>query len=743
MSWPIGPDYNDAIQNPQVNLRDPCLRRGRIATNKLGLPVVDSGNFASVFQVSDGPQRWAVKCFTRHIRDQQERYKAISDHLKAHALPFTVEFDYQPEGILVRGAWYPLLRMQWVDGPLLDAYVRTQLNNKQALQQLATKWLSLIESLQKSGIAHGDLQFGNIKVVGGDIRLIDYDGMYVPALKQKGSTETGHQNFQHPRRSGKDFDRYIDNFPAWVIYTSLIALVEYPAIWSEAKGGDDCLIFRKSDFDSPTSSPVFQRLERVGSKDLRALLTRIRNYTSLPPQQVPPLDINTRASTSTAGSREMPPPRTATGGGLPDWIPTPPAAAEDRRTTHRVDALRPSLRGEELSTSQYCLVLAGVFTVVGTLAGSSFAVPWPITLLLVATAWAAALVVVDYKHRAFCNRTKLREQNKRLEDTTKQLADLAIRRRSLDSRHMEEMARVKRAEQDIAEHSANVAHASRRWEDTVAAASRALDTAIRDSAQKANDALVRKQTEIRDKTNAIAQQLNMMGMHRDARVTRRLHEFRTAFIDDQLRDRELRDVRFEGLGATILDRLVEAGFRNAFDVLANNPRNVSGIGTARAYALETWARGIREEAEASAPQRLPQHLVDEVFAEHALHKRRLEEQMDDLQRELENVTQSVHRSLAEEQTKLRSQFRLEEDRVARERHQWQEAARKRARELDETLVHLRADGVRIAAELGVERERLTQAESVLTAQRQEELRKHEAVKTITYGRFLYAAMSLN
>ncbi|MCX7392524.1 MAG: SUMF1/EgtB/PvdO family nonheme iron enzyme [Planctomycetales bacterium] len=295
MSWPIAPDYNDAIQNPEMNLRDPCLKRGTIATNQLGLPVVASGNFASVFQVSDGLQRWAVKCFTRQIRDQQERYKAISDHLKAHALPFTVEFDYQQEGILVGGAWYPLLRMQWVDGPLLDAYVREQVNNKQALQQLATKWLLLIESLRRAGVAHGDLQSGNVKIVGDDIRLIDYDGMYVPALKQKGSNENGHPNFQHPRRSGKDFDQYIDNFSAWVIYTSLIALVEYPAIWDEAKGGDDCLIFQKSDFDSPASSPVFEKLERVGSKDLRALLARIRNYTHLAPQQVPPLDINTRA----------------------------------------------------------------------------------------------------------------------------------------------------------------------------------------------------------------------------------------------------------------------------------------------------------------------------------------------------------------------------------------------------------------------------------------------------------------
>jgi len=705
MRLPIGPDYNDAIQNPKMNLRDPCLRRGTIATNQLGLPRVNSGNFASVFELIEGSQRWAVKCFTRHTPDQQERYKAISDYLKAHPLSFIVAFDYQQDGILVQGAWYPLLRMQWVDGLLLDAYVRTHLKDKSALQQLATKWLLLIESLRKAGVAHGDLQFGNVKIVGGDIRLIDYDGMYVPALKQKGSNETGHPNFQHPRRSGKDFDQYIDNFSAWVIYTSLIALMEYPAIWAEANGGNDCLIFRKSDFDSPASSPVFEKLERVGSKELRSLLARIRNYTHLAPQQVPPLDINTRAPTSTPGPQGMNPPRFATGGGLPDWIPTPSVTAEDSRTTNHAGTLLESKRGTEIDNA---LMLA-FFTFVGVLTCSDLAVPLPITLAFIAAMSTGALLLVCRQYYAFGNR-------------------------------------LQQAEWGVRNHATQYLSTSRHWDYKVASIRSALEAAVQDAARKANDALVLKQTEIRDKTNTIDQQLNMIGMmgmmgtRFDARLTHRLHEVRTAFIDERLRGRELRDVHFEGLGATMQARLVEAGFCNAFDVLANNPRNVSGIGTERAYALETWAREIRVEAEASAPQHLPKKLVDEMLAEHALHKQRLEEQKDDLQRELGNVTQSVHRSLAEEQTQLRSRFRLDEERLARE---WQEAARKRARELGESSARLRADGVRIAAELEAERERLMQAKSVLTAQRQEEVRKHEDLKTITFGKFLYAAKSLS
>ena len=51
MSWPLSQDYNEAIQSPASNSADPDLRRGEAATNKLGLPMPYSGNFADVYQV--------------------------------------------------------------------------------------------------------------------------------------------------------------------------------------------------------------------------------------------------------------------------------------------------------------------------------------------------------------------------------------------------------------------------------------------------------------------------------------------------------------------------------------------------------------------------------------------------------------------------------------------------------------------------------------------------------------------
>ena len=103
MAWPNPNEYVEALQNPQQAFGDPDLKTGKVVTNRLGLPRPISGNFATVFEVEGESRRWAVRCFLREVTNQQQRYAAISAHLKLHALPFMVDFHYLPEGIRIRG----------------------------------------------------------------------------------------------------------------------------------------------------------------------------------------------------------------------------------------------------------------------------------------------------------------------------------------------------------------------------------------------------------------------------------------------------------------------------------------------------------------------------------------------------------------------------------------------------------------------------------------------------------------
>src|SRR5262249_18259665 len=139
------------------NLGDPELKAGTVALNPLGLPRPISGNFASVYRIECGSKTWAVRCFLHPVTDQQQRYAEISRHLRAAALPYTVGFEYVPQGIRVRGQWYPILKMEWVQGEPLSAYIQDHLSDPGALLQLADDWAEMIRTLERAGIAHGDL----------------------------------------------------------------------------------------------------------------------------------------------------------------------------------------------------------------------------------------------------------------------------------------------------------------------------------------------------------------------------------------------------------------------------------------------------------------------------------------------------------------------------------------------------------------------------------------------------------
>src|SRR5262249_2627572 len=115
MAWPLATDYSAVIQDPGRCFRDPELAAGRtVAADLLRLPLTWSGNFANVYKIECPGQTWAVKCFTRQVEGLEGRYAAISRHLERHRRKFAVEFRFLEQGIRVKGAWFPVLKMRWV-----------------------------------------------------------------------------------------------------------------------------------------------------------------------------------------------------------------------------------------------------------------------------------------------------------------------------------------------------------------------------------------------------------------------------------------------------------------------------------------------------------------------------------------------------------------------------------------------------------------------------------------------------
>jgi hypothetical protein len=290
-SYPTPSAYQEAVQFPESAFLDETLQDATPRTNVLGLPQPISGAFAVVFPMTDAHnQRWAAKCFLTDVPDQQARYEAIAAHLSKHDLPALVTFDYQQPGIRVEGTAYPLLKMEWVEGTALNTWVRTHRDDPDALQRLATAWISLLADLEAAQIAHGDLQHGNVLVVDTDsgpaLRLVDYDTMYVPALDGRPSPEVGHRNYQHPDRTERDFGPALDRFAGLVIYTAIQATRGRPALWDRFDTGEN-LLFRDSDFYEPEQSALFQVLR--DTEAIAPLVAHLETACYQSPEQVPAL----------------------------------------------------------------------------------------------------------------------------------------------------------------------------------------------------------------------------------------------------------------------------------------------------------------------------------------------------------------------------------------------------------------------------------------------------------------------
>ena len=324
--WPSLQDYNEAVQITATCLHDPELKQGLVYSDAMGLPRPITGSFASVYRMQCSEKDFALRLFLRNIPDQQRRYALISDFVQHDDLPYTVTFDYLENGIKLRGDWLPALKMEWVDGISLDDYIVEHLADAEKLEQLLSKFVRMMKELHDAGIAHGDLQHGNIILCGDELRLVDYDGMFVPKMIGYPANELGHRNYQHPKRAEKHFGPYLDNFSAWIIYASVRALQIDPRLMHQLGAGDDCLLFRQTDFVDPLNSATFSALEKHDNSELQLLGRFVRaqldkDLPDIPYLRLPLPDLGNVAlkPVSEDTDRVRSGPRLMRGK-LPDWL---------------------------------------------------------------------------------------------------------------------------------------------------------------------------------------------------------------------------------------------------------------------------------------------------------------------------------------------------------------------------------------------------------------------------------------
>ncbi|WP_215493728.1 Sel1-like repeat-containing protein kinase family protein [Porphyromonas bobii] len=230
---------------------------------------MSSGNFAVVFKMQAPTGEYhALKCFLRDQEERSERYQMIAEELQYVQSTYLVKFRYLESELFVdvpntEGEEYPVLLMDWVDGIPLDQYLKTIINKIYEKDLLAYRFSLLARWLVTQPFAHGDLKPDNICVRrDGSLVLLDYDGMYVPALSGRKPLEQGSPHYRHPLRSTLPFDEHIDDYSLSLILLSLRAIALDETLYVRYSSSE-YLLLSEQDQLNPYTSPVFKELNHL------------------------------------------------------------------------------------------------------------------------------------------------------------------------------------------------------------------------------------------------------------------------------------------------------------------------------------------------------------------------------------------------------------------------------------------------------------------------------------------------
>ena len=276
MQYPLISEYVRAIQDASNNLDE--LAHLVPVLDDHGEPYRSSGAFAVVFKMKNEQtgKCYALKCFTEEQEGRAEAYLQIADELEFVDSSYITSVKYLDKEIFVDSSCeedeFPVLLMDWIDGETMENYIAENYQDNYAMAMLCYRFCKMAAWLRSQPFAHGDIKPDNIMVrPDGSLTLIDYDGMFVPAMKGQKSPTIGTKDFSHPLRTVDDFDETIDDFALASIALSLKAISLKPSLLDEY-GAADRLLFSAEDYRDLSKGKVVVSLsELLGDTDLRLL----------------------------------------------------------------------------------------------------------------------------------------------------------------------------------------------------------------------------------------------------------------------------------------------------------------------------------------------------------------------------------------------------------------------------------------------------------------------------------------
>lgn len=222
------------------------LKSGKPMLNKKGRPIARKGGWCKVYKCEIDGKPKALRLWLNEMEEKEmaERSKAISEFIATHPSKYLINFEYISEGYSFNGDKYPVILMDWCQGRTMKQYISdcVEDGDTESLLKLARQFFEMTNELHALGISHGDLQHDNIMITDdGSIKLVDYDSMFVPALKDCKETIKGKAGYQHPTARDKNeyLQPYTDYFSELMIFLTIYLVAHKPELWDSDMVNDD------------------------------------------------------------------------------------------------------------------------------------------------------------------------------------------------------------------------------------------------------------------------------------------------------------------------------------------------------------------------------------------------------------------------------------------------------------------------------------------------------------------------
>ena len=278
MQYPLMSEYVSAIRDASDNLDE--LAHLVPVLDDHGEPYRSSGAFAVVFKMKDEQtgKCYALKCFLEEQEGRAEAYRLIADELDCIDSSYVTSVKYLEKEIFVDSSCeedeLPVLLMDWVEGETMETYIANNYQDEYAMGMLCYRFCKMAAWLRSQPFAHGDIKPDNIIVrPDGTLTLVDYDGMFVPAMNGQKSPTIGTKDFSHPLRTVDDFDESIDDFALASIALSLKAISLKPSLLDEYGAADRLLFFSDDYCDLSKSKVMAALMEQMNNEELTTLLS--------------------------------------------------------------------------------------------------------------------------------------------------------------------------------------------------------------------------------------------------------------------------------------------------------------------------------------------------------------------------------------------------------------------------------------------------------------------------------------